>query len=154
MVPGVNYNRNMIQENTICAGAVAVRKGSDGVWYMALEQQTTPRADWDADTWFIPKGHVEDGESIEDAARRELAEEAGVHIATLVQKIGVKYRVGSRSGEQKEIHYFLFETDVEELNPTATDKSHRGAWFLLFGDVKIGFVEQNEILEVVRKMFV
>ena len=28
--------------------------------------------------WIFPKGHVERGESLEDTARRELAEEAGV----------------------------------------------------------------------------
>jgi 8-oxo-dGTP pyrophosphatase MutT (NUDIX family) len=143
----------MSEEIFISAGGVVIRRSGEGVVYVALEQQTG-RPEWDSSIWFIPKGHVEAGESLEDAARREIAEEAGVHTATLIQKIGVKQRVGSRSGELKEIHYYLFETDVEALHPTATDKPHRGAWFDLFGDVRLGFEEQEEVLEEVRGMYV
>lgn len=129
-----------------------IRHGVDGTVFVALEQQTG-RADWDDGIWFIPKGHVEAGESLEDAARREVAEEAGAHDVRLIQKLGVKERMGKRSGEMKQIHYFLFETDNDVLNPTATDKPHRGAWFDLFGEVKIGFEEQEEVLEVVRQYY-
>jgi hypothetical protein len=48
---------------------------------------------------------------------------------------------------------FLFETDVVELTPTATDKSHIGAWFPLYSDVRLGFAEQEEILGDVRNIF-
>jgi 8-oxo-dGTP pyrophosphatase MutT (NUDIX family) len=134
---------------SITAGGIVIRRGTDGTIYIALEQQTG-RPEWSDDIWFIPKGHVEAGESLEDAARREIGEEVGAHDIRLLQKVGVKYRVGTTSGEQKEIHYYLFETDVEELTPTATDKSHIGAWFPLYSDVRLGFVEQEEILEDVR----
>ena len=33
--------------------------------------------------WGFPKGHVEEGESNEDTARREVLEETGLHIAIL-----------------------------------------------------------------------
>lgn len=35
--------------------------------------------------WDIPGGHVESGESLEDAARRELFEETGAHVDSLEQ---------------------------------------------------------------------
>lgn len=149
---GVNIRHksyNMNQDVAISAGGVVIRRAEDGAVFVALEQQTG-REDWDGDIWFIPKGHVEAAESLEAAARREVAEEAGAHDVRLIQKLGVKQRIGKLSGELKEIHYFLFETDNELLTPSATDKPHRGAWFDLFGDMKIGFGEQEEILEVVR----
>jgi 8-oxo-dGTP pyrophosphatase MutT (NUDIX family) len=57
----------------------------------------------------LPKGHIDPGESPEEAARREVREEAGVDGA-LVEKLGdVKYWY-SRDGERvmKVVSFFLF----------------------------------------------
>jgi 8-oxo-dGTP diphosphatase len=42
----------------------------------------------DGDYWYVPGGAVEDGESFEAAAIRELEEEVGVRAATLVGPVG------------------------------------------------------------------
>ena len=45
-------------------------------------------------TWVLPKGGVEEGESAEDAARRELREEVGLRVGA-----GVGKPVGEAVGE-------------------------------------------------------
>lgn len=44
----------------------------------------SPARTWYPDVWDLPGGHVEGGESPQAALRRELAEELGVDIGTLV----------------------------------------------------------------------
>lgn len=64
--------------------------------------------------WLFPKGHTDPGESDEDAARREIAEEAGLTDLELLGDLGSYERyhlmpdgTDDRS-ELKEIHMFLF----------------------------------------------
>lgn len=131
----------------ISAGGVVLRK-EQGKWTIALEQQK----DYMNGSWFLPKGHVEEGEDLEGTARREISEEVGVHELTLVEYLGKKERITEIRKEHKIIHYFLFETSQLELTPTATDKAHRGKWFDLFDEAVITpYDEQNEVLEMVRK---
>ena len=64
--------------------------------------------------WFFPKGHVEHGESLEEAARREIQEETGLASLEYLDSLGSYMRLkiekdGSFSKNiQKEIHMFLF----------------------------------------------
>jgi len=54
------------------AGAIALRQRKGGLEAMIV------RAKKDPSKWIFPKGHIERGETAEDAAVRELQEEAGV----------------------------------------------------------------------------
>ncbi|MDF2979076.1 MAG: hypothetical protein K0S40_3804 [Actinomycetospora sp.] len=81
-----------------------------------------------ARTWSLPKGHVEDGEDVLDAARREIHEECGLADLELVRELGSYTRVGFRYGlpERKTITLFLFrspEADVAPLDP-ANPEAH------------------------------
>jgi len=73
--------------------------------------------------WSLPKGHIEDGESPEVAARREIQEETGLTRLFLVRKLGsyarCRGRVGGRddTSEHRTIHMYLFTTDEMELVP-------------------------------------
>jgi putative (di)nucleoside polyphosphate hydrolase len=57
--------------------------------------------------WEVPKGAVEAGETLEEAALREIKEEAGLAAVAFVKRLGVTYY---RNEEQ---HFLLFEANQE-----------------------------------------
>src|SRR5947209_19581200 len=61
-------------------------------------------------SWVLPKGHVEAGETIEQAALREIYEETGLDNVQLIQHLGTILRESTKSNgdvEEKTIHLFL-----------------------------------------------
>jgi ADP-ribose pyrophosphatase YjhB (NUDIX family) len=70
-------------------------------------------------TWSLPKGHVEEGEGVLDAARREIHEECGLADLELVRELGSFSRPAFRHGlpEYKTITLFLFRTPEAVLRP-------------------------------------
>ena len=74
-------------------------------------------------SWSLPKGHMEEGESPLEAARREIHEETGVSRLELVRPLGTytRHRLGRDGGEDaselKTIHLFLFRTSETVLKP-------------------------------------
>ncbi|HKU58380.1 MAG TPA: NUDIX hydrolase [Gaiellaceae bacterium] len=67
------------------------------------------------DDWSLPKGHVEDGESWEDAALREVWEETGLR-CELGEYVGAShYEV---RGEPKEVRYWRMSSN-DEAGPSS-----------------------------------
>ncbi len=76
------------------------------------------------DSWSLPKGHIDDGESAETAAKREIYEESGIADVILVKELGTyeRYKIGKGGRgedrrELKTITMFLFRTEEDELKP-------------------------------------
>ncbi|KQM97695.1 MULTISPECIES: NUDIX domain-containing protein [unclassified Sphingomonas] len=67
-----------------------------------------------AGAWQIPKGHVEPDEAVEDAARREVAEELGVTVAGPLAPLGVVKQSGGKS-----VSAFAAEQDVDTQRITS-----------------------------------
>ena len=90
--------------------------------------------DQNGNSWSFPKGHLEKGESALNAAKREIAEEAGITSLALIQELGTytRFRIGRFGGEdpseQKQITLFLFTTD--EIDPKPQDPHHSRACFV------------------------
>ena len=80
------------------------------------------------DDYVLPKGHVEAGEDIERAARREIEEEVGISNLRLMAKLGVKERLDFEKKEWKVTHYFLYVTDQVEAVPTDAKHHESMAW--------------------------
>ncbi|MBU0980769.1 MAG: NUDIX domain-containing protein [Nanoarchaeota archaeon] len=73
-------------------------------------------------SWSLPKGHVNQGEDLLDAAKREIHEETGVSELGFIKDLGSYERIaGNDPEERKTIHMFLFKTGQEELKPQDKD---------------------------------
>lgn len=86
------------------------RRAGDG-WVVCLGARRRP--DDGALVWSIPKGHLEDGESDEDAAVREVREETGLD-AEIEKKLGdvtywyvQRHTDGASRRVEKRVRFFL-----------------------------------------------
>ncbi len=93
----------MSSKREVSAGGVVVHEGR------VLVIVPTRRAADGSHVLGLPKGHLDDGETILEAATREVREETGV-TAELVQELGeVRYwYVRDRKRVAKSVHFFLF----------------------------------------------
>ena len=72
------------------------------------------------DDWTFPKGKLEQGETWQEAARRELEEETGLQ-AELGAEVGrTHYR--DASGRAKEVRYYLAASDGEPVARNEVDE--------------------------------
>jgi 8-oxo-dGTP pyrophosphatase MutT (NUDIX family) len=80
-------------------------------------------------TWCLPKGLIEEGETEVEAAKREVMEETGLKTLSLIDKIGeIHYNFWSKGKSfDKTVHFYLFETNQRE---TIVGEEHdMYAWF-------------------------
>jgi 8-oxo-dGTP pyrophosphatase MutT (NUDIX family) len=73
-----------------------------GKFYGLIIGRSTPRI------WSLPKGHIEQNESIEDAATREVLEETGIAGTIIVKLSDIRYWFyANKSKHSKIVHFFL-----------------------------------------------
>lgn len=78
-------------------------------------------------SWSLPKGHIDEGESTLDAAKREIYEESGVQKLQLIKELGsyerpkISLQGGDDISEIKRITLFLFKTTQAVLRPVDPD---------------------------------
>ena len=109
----------------VSAGGVMYRKNSDQIQIALIHVRNR---------WGLPKGHVEEGERIEETALREVREETGLE-GRVVKKLGdirYAYRDKTKEGEPiriyKRVHFYL----LRYLKGDVRDHDHEvdeARWF-------------------------
>ena len=139
MIDASWYTRPDGVEESVAAGGVVARV-SDGEILIAVARERS------YDTAVLPKGHVEDGEEIEGAARREIAEEVGVEDLKLLTKLDVKERLDFTKTEWKLTHYYLFVTDQVDVKPLEADVHTEMSWVPIDPVPDLFWPEQVELI--------
>ena len=104
---------------TVSAGILPYRRGPNGA-EVFLIHMGGPYWKHKARSWSIPKGIVEEGESIEAAARREFAEETGEPIEGDLMDLGE-----GRSGSKR---LRIFAAEAPQLSETIRSNTFRIEW--------------------------
>lgn len=92
--------------------------------------------------WVLPKGRVETGETIQEAALREVQEETGVRgeIIDYIGKINYRYRnLQYDEIVSKIVHWYQMESTSMECRPQKTE-----------GFIIAKFVHMDKVLELLR----
>lgn len=85
----------------IDAGAIVYQRKNHEVKYLLLKSETSS-------FWGYPKGHQEKGETLIEAARREIFEETGL-ITQINDHFNEKVTYNMKNGNQKELTLYLAE---------------------------------------------
>jgi len=97
------------------AGAVVYRPAADGT-----PEFFVMTASHNLRHWILPRGHIEEGELLEETALREVAEETGLEGRIIADLGFIRYRQG---GTPVRIRFFLVEKTGgdEERSPEGRD---------------------------------
>lgn len=141
-----NKNRSVVNavvptENL--GGAVVYAKDGEDI-YLALVHDVFGR-------WTLSKGHIEEGETIEEGVVRGIKEELGLNIK-IKEKLGEnEYPTyhPEKGKVKKHVAYFLAESKFAELNPEKKGGLDDAKWFKLADILDLNFY--NDILPLVTK---
>ena len=133
---------NAVREYT--AGGVVFRRVGEDVEILMIQDRLG--------RWTIPKGHVEDGESLEQTALREVAEETGLTHFRLGEKLDKLHFFYRKEGKLifMTTHVFLMEAlgDTDAVVPEDSVGIVDAKWF--GADVALGLIEYRDTEKLFR----
>lgn len=128
-----------VTDRTSAGGIVARFDGSK--IFVALTRES------ELEGFVLPKGGVEDGETYEQAARREIAEETGLVELALLTSLAALERLNYDRDNWVTTHYFLYATGQVDATPLDT-KAHEAMWWFPLDDLpEMMWPEQREIIQ-------
>lgn len=118
-------NERAIRE--VSAGGIVFQRTPRGIRFALMKDSYGK--------WAFPKGHVEEGETQEQAAARETLEELGLEQVRLIEELGAidiwfRDRFEKKGALiHKDIHYYLFETPEDAaLRPDPSQHAYEARW--------------------------
>lgn len=114
--------RQRAHKETSAGGVVVRRRGDRGSQFLLIHDGHR--------NWGFPKGHLDPGESPEEAARREVEEETGLTDLVLHCRLGRIDWYFRHRGHlvHKYCHFFLFSSAAGEPVPQADEGIAACAW--------------------------
>ena len=97
------------------SGAALFRRIDGTLHFLAVESRSQ------RGYWGLVKGHVEEGESIAQAARREITEEVGLRGLSFLPGFREEVRYRLPSGDDKVVFYFLADAGAGEIHLQAEE---------------------------------
>lgn len=122
------------------AGGLVARCQGGRVWIALVREGSMSH-------YFLPKGGIERGETEEQAARREIEEEAGFTELELLADLGVHERLNYQRNRWQVIRYYLFRTSQSVASPTDREHDYRMEWFLISELPQMFWPDQRELIE-------
>lgn len=132
----------------LSAGGIVFRRSSGSLSFAVMKDSYGK--------WTFPKGHVEVGEDVEEAAARETLEELGldqVRLLDYLGKIDIWFRDKFHKKGQlihKDIHYYLFEAlEGSELHPDPQEHVYEAKWVSVSKVKKVS--SYSDMVPIVQK---
>jgi len=104
--------------------------------------------------WDLPKGKIENGETIEEAAVREVQEETGIHNIKLKKKLGVTYHTYSTKKYKRVLkvsHWFKMTTKDIEVTPQTEEDIEKVEWVDMYDFIEEYTPMYKNILDITYK---
>ncbi|WP_181776959.1 NUDIX hydrolase [Amycolatopsis pittospori] len=104
--------------------------------------------------WSLPKGHIEDGETVEQTAVREVKEETGIS-AQVLQPLGTidYWFVAERRRVHKTVHHFILESTGGELSDEDVEVTEV-AWVPLADlETTLAYSDERKLVRKAKELF-